>query len=209
MQADLFQIAGETTPESAQTKKFSFLDRYRFTVRLDQALIGMIVLIMAYVLIFSFGVEKGKRFAMSEIRAERAKREVMVDELKEKLEKKVFIGEEAVLIENATLPQAKAPATKIDETKSVLQKELKPSLQAGEKPSGKFTIQLITYTDKPAAQQAVQTLVKKGFQGFIIPSGKYQQVCVNGFDDRGLANKLLGQLKDQGVAPKDAYVRPM
>ena len=79
MQGDLF---GMPTVAATQTgQKNDFLERTRVTLRLDQALAGAIGLLVIYVLIFSFGVEKGKRLGMAELQAERTKNERMMREL--------------------------------------------------------------------------------------------------------------------------------
>ena len=57
MQTDLFEIPVDTTGVQAGNK-FAFLERYRFSIRLDQILAATILMIMIYVLVFSFGVEK-------------------------------------------------------------------------------------------------------------------------------------------------------
>ena len=75
MQKDLF---GATTlspfPSTTQSKS-DFLQRFRIQLKLDQTIIVALLLVVAYVLVFSFGVESGKRYAMAEIKAERAMRD--------------------------------------------------------------------------------------------------------------------------------------
>jgi cell division septation protein DedD len=203
MQQDLFHVPGQiAAKEEPQT--WAFLERYRLTLRLDQALVAMIVLIMAYVLIFSFGVENGKRFAFEEIKAERAKRDQMVSELREKLEGKP-IAEPA---EETTEPHVSAPVEAVEETEISQEPSTTEKAEAA-KPAGKFTIQLVTYTMKSQAELTVKTLAEKGVEAFVVPSGKYWMVCVNRFESQKLAQDFLTQLKSQGIAPADAFVRSM
>jgi cell division septation protein DedD len=83
MQKDLFGATASILP--GQGSKSDFLERYRLSLRLDQTLVALIFLLVVYVLVFSFGVETGKRYAMAELKAERAKREVMAQEFREKV----------------------------------------------------------------------------------------------------------------------------
>ena len=197
-QGDLFGNPGKTTL-STHLPKTDFLDRYRVTLKLDQALVGAIAMLVLYVLVFSFGVEKGKRYAAEELKAERAKREHLVQEFRDK----IFISAEPEPASGtATGPESggsvkTAPASAPAEIFSA----------KGEFPQGKYTIQLVTFTSDRIAQDKIKKLSGKGLQGFVIPSGKFKQVCVAAFESRQKASQVLGQLKSEGLAPKDAFIR--
>ena len=77
------------------------------------------------------------------------------------------------------------------------------------RPQGKYTIQIVTYKSQQEVDRQVQKLAAKGYHGFVIPSGKFLQVCVNAFSDRYQAVSTLRELRLHGLAPVDAYVRPM
>jgi cell division septation protein DedD len=152
-------------------------------------MIGSILALVLYVLVFSFGVENGKRYAIQEIRAERAKQQRMAKELSQPTE--------------AHVPPAKTDpppgATSAEENLAVPTRSL----------SGRFTIQLITFTNRKRAEEEVERLKKMGYQGFIIPSGKFFQVCTDAFQDMSEARQKLMRLKAEGFAPSDAYIRPL
>ena len=76
-------------------------------------------------------------------------------------------------------------------------------------PPGKYTIQTITFTSRPIAEKEIKRLTDKGFEAFLIPSGKFLQVCVAGFENRIKASETLIKLRSLGLAPRDAYVRTM
>jgi len=212
MQSDLFVFPSDPSAKP-KTPKFSFLDRYRLTLRCDQVLLGVIAFIVLYVFIFSAGVEKGKGFALDELKAERGKREHMIRELRERF------GPTFVKQVNLTEPedapevtQAKiSTVTEKPPIKDISQEEVaKPQPKATQAPSypeGKYTIQLITYMTQSAADRQISQLSNKGHRGFIVPSGKYLQVCVNAFESRQKAMQGLLTLRSQGIAPQDAYVR--
>ncbi len=208
MQADLFgpTSVSQVNPNSAP--KIDFLGRTRITLRLDQGLILLIALLMVYVLIFSFGVEKGKRFAMAELTAERVKHEQMIRELRDK----IFVSPATEGTETVSATEDSAQGTiskavpfSAPET-SITSAALTP---ASERPSGKFTIQILTATSQVAAERAMKNFSINGHQPFVIPSGKFQQICLDAFEARSKAIRVLNTLKAQGLVPRDAYVRPM
>lgn len=216
MQKDLFggALAAAVIPSQSESKN-DFLQKYTFTLRLDQAIIAVLALMVAYVLVFSFGVESGKRFAMAEIKAERSMRERMARELGEK----IFSNSAAATAAGA---QTEAPvSTDLSKIKAVTPlktSEVIPAAKQADAPqsetqpsrpsAGKFAIQTVTFTSKAAAEKHVKLLVSKGYQGMIIPRGKFQQVCVTGFENKEKALQTMTRLKSQGLAPKDAYIRP-
>jgi hypothetical protein len=65
----------------------------------------------------------------------------------------------------------------------------------------------VIYRTKSAAEREIQSLTKKGQAAFIIPSGKYLQVCIAGFQTKKEADSYMKQLRTQRVISGDAYVR--
>lgn len=82
---------------------------------------------------------------------------------------------------------------------------------AVETPQKGFTIQVITYTGAQKAQQEVQKLIQKGHSAFVIPSGKYFQVCIESFGDKKTAMQKLTKLRTDGYHKTypGAFVRPV
>lgn len=184
MQGELFQIAGSAA-ESAGTAHLQrgWMNRFRITLRLEHLSIGGILALVLYVLVFSFGVEKGKRFALLELRAEKARQ----DEINQVLEQPTPVP--------ATPSVPPAPVEIIADS----------ALSPG---AGKFTIQLITFTSRSRAEKEVERLKKTGHTSFIIPSGKFFQVCVDAFETQAEARIRLTRLKAEGFASPDAFIRP-
>ncbi len=225
MQADLFDVPQSADLARNHSQKLGFLEKPVLSLRFDHAIVWMIGLLVVFVLIFSFGVEKGKQFAMAELKAERAKREQLSDELG----RKVFELREA----NQTL-QASVSGLPVDVSPVKEQKELPERTAATEKPVSnldqikkdsqtafnntvtvtsmaeaikQYTIQLVTFTSQSMAEQAVKKFSDQGYKAFIIPSGRFQQICINVFPSRDQAAKVLRDLRTKGFAPADAYVR--
>ena len=211
MQTDLFGTS--QTPSAminSQQPKPHFLEGMRFSLRLDQALVAAIALLVVFVLVFSFGVEKGKRFALAELKSERAKREKIIQEFRAKLFETGVANPVVLRMQEDEAPgkiEIAAPASKI-QAGSVAAVESGPGALDGKKyPAGKYTVQLITFTSQKMAEKEIGNLVQKGHQPFVIPSGRYLQVCANGFDSRESAEEFLRELKARNLAPRDAYVR--
>ena len=181
MQAELFEVAGSGLGTSRVSRaQTSWLSQVQVTLRIDHLLIGGILALVLYVLIFSFGVEQGKRYASAEVRTETKAPVQPTQEV------------------TALVSAVPAPA-----------QTLRPT-DAGTAPvAGKYTIQLITFVSRPRAEEEVERLKKKGFQAFIIPQGRFFQVCAERFQSLKEAEKKLTELRSGGFAPSDAYIRPL
>lgn len=196
MQGELFSI--KTAGSIGDTSRLNsgppnWLERFQFTLRLDHMAVAAISALVLYVLVFSFGVEKGKQIAVKEIRAGRIKQRQMAQELlKSQTPTKAVLPVAAAVSESQAAPIQTPPAPA----------EAPVTLDA------KYTIQIITFTNRTRAEEEVKKLKEKGFQAFIIPGGKFFQVCVDGFEKMNDAKAKLIQLKQDGFAPQDAYIRP-
>jgi len=200
MQTELFDLPSpRTLSEEPAVSKTSFLEKNFITLRLDQAIGLILVLLVVYVLTFSWGVEKGKRSSSRESQVIRSTAaEVLPEESAPAVVASVaktpgvaVIDESVPLEVPITVPELPKPVAKVA------------------KPDGKFTIQHVTYITQSAADREIQKLAQKGYASFVIPSGKHLQVCIAAFQSRQDASQILKQLRGQGLVSGDAYVRPM
>ena len=198
MQTELFDLPmSRTLSEESTVPKVSCLEKTFITLRLDQTIGLALVLLVIYVLSFSWGVEKGKRSwegqgvhsVPAEVLSSGASQAVVASVAKTSLS--------AVVDES--VPK-EVPVTVA---------ELPKPVAMVVKPDGKYTIQHVTYITQAAADREIQKLAQKGYKSFVIPSGKHLQVCIEAFQTRQDAAKILKQLRSQGLASGDAYVRPM
>ena len=199
MQGELFNFktSGPVVDASKLTQtQPNWLDRFRVTLRLEHiSMIGITALVL-YVVLFSFGVEKGKRMAFHEIEAEKNRERQMAEELAQTQPAQAVVANQT---QEKIGPVKTIPAT--------IAKEVpKPSSTAI---LGKFTIQIITFKSKARAEEEVKKYQDKGLQSFIVPVGKFFQVCVDSFETVSDAKQKLGELKVRGFAPQDAYIRPL
>ena len=184
MQGELFKMSGPVVDASkVSNAQGRWMDQFRVTLRPDHLLIVGILTLVLYVLVFSFGVEKGKRYASEERAAEKAKQEQISKEL----------------------VQSSIPALS---EKSRVEVPVTPAPVAAPSLTGQYTIQIITFTNKKRAEEEVERIKKAGHQSFIIPSGKFFQVCTDAFQNIGEAKETLDKLRADGFAPPDAYIRP-
>lgn len=205
MQGELFNL--NTSGPVTDASRFSqaqpgWLDRFQVTLRLDHLSILTISALVLYVLVFSFGVEKGKGVALREMEAAKKRREEINKELAQMAPLPPFQeAKEKIKEEREGITQTPSVETSlVDPPRS---NEAPPLLV------GKYTIQVITYTSQSRAREEVKKLTEKGYRSFVISGGKFHQVCVEAFEDMSTAREKLIQLRSQGFAPPDAYIRPL
>ncbi len=200
MQTELFDLPSpRTLSEEPAVAKTSFLEKTFLTLRLDQAIGLALVLLVLYVLIYSWGVEKGKRSSPDTQVIRSVPAAVFPAEVPPAVVEMRSKEEVSIAMPSASLP-VEAPMTVAELPKPVAQVS---------KPDGKFTIQHVTYITQSAADREIQKLSKMGYKAFVIPSGKHLQVCIAAFQTRQEAAEGLKQLRAKKLTTGDAYVRPM
>ncbi len=196
------------SPESGTIpEKKNILEKNILSLRLDQAIGLVLVLMVFYVVVFSMGFEKGKRSIHN---SQVLKSSAPVAPVSEPLPRNLLLYEDTALPSAgekalvATVPQ-QIPIPAVVSDKSSNQE----SDTESSRPAGKYTIQHVIYTTRSAAEREVLRLTQKGERAFIVPSGKYIQVCLAGFTTKKEADQYLKQLRTQKVIAADAYVRNM
>jgi len=199
MQTELFDLPSpQTFSEDSPALQPSFLEKTFITLRLDQTIGLTLVLLVVYVLTFSWGVEKGKKSSQGSQVIRPVAAEAPSPEVPQTVVASVVTTPSATMIDESVPKEV--PITVAELPKPVA-KVLKPD--------GKYTIQHVTYITQSAADREIQKLAKMGYNSFVIPSGKHLQVCIAAFQSRQDASRLLRQLRSQGLVSGDAYVRPM
>ncbi len=189
MQSELFELSSPKVQESAASLRPTFIERTSFTLTLEQAIGLTIVLLVFYVLTFSWGVERGKHLTFETHTVRPA----------------------AVPVETVAVFEEPAPVAKVVETVTkktpVIVSELPKPVASVSKPVGKYTIQYVTYVTQSAADREAQRITKRGHSAFVIPTGNHFQVCIQAFQTRQEASRFLKSLKAQRTVSMDAYVR--
>ncbi len=218
MQEDLF---GETPGEDEGGRREAlhegagFIERARLSISLDKLLFGLLAGLIFFVLVFSLGVQYGKRSALeSLLKSERSAGSQTPGTLA-----RVRGEPRAPTVLGALLTPAEVPA-KIETGAGVPVEEPVPRVDAWgsamdtgavAEPLERagYTIQLITYLALERAAREVERLRQDGFDSFIIPSGQFFQVCADTFESREAAKGRLAQVKQDFPVYRDAYVRPI
>ena len=195
MQTELFDLPSpRTLSEESPVTKTSFLEKKFITLRIDQTIGLTLVLLVIYVLTFSWGVEKGKQSSHES----------------QTIRSVVFESPSPAVV--ASVAKTSSMVTRDESVPReipITVAELPKPVAKVAKPDGKFTIQHVTYITQSAADREIQKLAQRGYSSFVIPSGKHLQVCIAAFQSRQDASQLLKQLRAQGLVSGDAYVRPM
>jgi len=143
MQRELFGMSGPVVDASKISKsQEGWMDRFRITLRLDHLSILAIAALVLYVLVFSFGVEKGKRFALQELEAERLKQLQASKEFKE-----------------LTAPETSLPLAATSPSPEVAMPTVASEVTGGliDRLTGRYTIPLITFTSRPRGRKKSST----------------------------------------------------
>lgn len=202
MQRDLFKdLRAEETelnePLPVSQMQPSFFERVRIVLTLDKIILWSLLNITAMVFIYSAGIEHGIKSNRQANAPDTKVAETLLSANDQAAE--ASVKPEASAQENKTQAVSAASDT-LETTETTV--ELK---------TGTYTIQLATYRRKDQAETEVVRLKKKGHDAFIIPSGKFFQVCVEKFEKRPEAFQKLLELKSGGFDRiyQGAYVRPV
>ena len=225
VQGELFREDSSYEPQIGRSQ--SFLSKYQITLQLDKVLLLLIAAIFAFTLSHSFGVERGKRLMEK-------KYESLIPAQTQTFSKNDTLSDPSEIVDSETVLMVNKPAVTMSSdqpsaVENAMDAKLSNSLMPNPNPNspigvnpqnpitptqvelnklGKFTVQLVTYDDKVLAEKELTRLKSKGYEGFLIPSGRYYQVCANYFDDKSKARSHLEEFKQTGRYP-DAYIRPV
>ncbi len=205
MQADLFNLSLSNSFERDAFNR-SFFEK-KYTLRLDQLLGGGLVLIVFFVLVFAWGVERGKSVSQ---------REFMLKQTipaAPSFEAKIPAAAPIIALETPVSASQSIPPTVeiVTETKTTaVSPEAPPAdSSAAFSASTKYTIAHITYVKKEQAAHEIKRIQSKGYESFMVSSGRYFQVCVSGFDSRKGADQGIKNLRMKGIVSGDSYIRNM
>jgi len=209
-QQDLFEFSTRSaalpraSAETPAKTAFSFLEQTRVSLRLDHLLTLSIALMVSTALIYASGIEKGKRSVWNLNAAKHSETVSPVSPLPSevKVQSTSLLDEMPEIKPGQIMTASSVSSSSYRKTETLISSE-----KTSTAPDGSFTIQLATYKAESIAQKRVEALSSQGLKGFVIPSGSYYQVCVNGFSKKVEASQSLTRLKSKGIAPRDAYVR--
>lgn len=184
---------------SSPSKSPSLFESLRVTLTLDKMILGVLVNMVALVVVYSVALERGVKMGQERAAAftateERGAQMDVIPPAAERTPPPPARPEQAaadpVMLSGQESPAAPAAVVLLD---------------------GRYTIQLVTYEREERAKKEVEKLGEKGHRAFIIPSGKFYQVCIETFPEKNLALRKLLELRSVGYERvyAGAYVRPV
>ncbi|MBI4368117.1 MAG: SPOR domain-containing protein [Candidatus Omnitrophica bacterium] len=213
VQGELFREEGSSYSFNAidSGKGKSFLRRHQITLTLDQLLLASLACVVAVALVYCFGVERGKRTMEKQVQnlvSERSETipasETPIAVRGRQMEAVLMVNQEPAAESKVMTPQAETS----QEVTIHVPKQTQGFPLVDLSNSERYTVQLVTYVDEKMASREIDRLKAKGHNGFVIPSGRYFQVCANYFESTRQAKDFLKQLRETGRYP-DAYIRPV
>ena len=164
-QFELFP-ANSATLEDINKPKFLLAN---LTLSVESLVIFTILGIMVALFAFSLGVERGKHVA--------------AQALDERVSAAWNVGARTVAVPAAvTIPVQRMVIPQ------------RPLMNHGFMPGTRYTLQAATYGNEEYARQDAVLLKEKGFNSFLIKSGKYWILCVGNFNNKESASVLLKKL---------------
>ena len=176
----------ELFSETDDSSKKNFVLRSSFLGYMrnyERVIILLLCFIIAGLVCFSFGVEKGKRQINSVTYIPEVKPEPA-----------------APINDTITLPQKisnldnSAIATQAQKIEPQIKKDKKPANNI-KKQKGNYTIQLASYKNKIQLDKEIAILKHKGLTPIVLKKGKYMVLCVGKFTAKEKAETLLTDLK--------------
>lgn len=198
----LRQITFSGLEEEDTKKPFSF----SCALTLDRLFIYAIIALIVLVLVYSLGVEQGKRSTAQRI--ERTLRSVRSSDVAQAVV--------AALPEKPAVPAVPEPRTEVapltvakPSSVPVVTQTVAPaksSVTSAPAVKGKsfYYVQVISYTKVEDANQEVSKLKAQGMNAYINKRGQYNAVVVGNFSKREEADKALVALRKQY---KDPFIR--
>lgn len=211
-QKDFFsELIQNTDGSPASSSPHAEKRPFTITINMDKVLVFVLTCAIVFAVVFFYGIETGKRISGNKPEDQ---------EGESLLPKTTAISDRLVVYDvpeggGGAVPVSEKGAVPVPQeqekavTKEVLTLEKPAEQQAQAAPDSAaafWTVQIVTYVNKAYAAEEVGKIQKREFDAFVLPSGKYLQVCVGRFNDKQEALKVMEKFKRQKDYA-DAYVR--
>lgn len=151
------------------------------TLSIENIIVVGIVLLMTFVLFFSFGVERGRRLSVAKTQVDPAKKSVAEPFVQE------MPVSETISLDTQDLAAEAEEATKEEIISVPIEKQLTDEQI--------FTIQVASFKQESSARKEADSLGHMGTDIFVVPKGGYSIVCVGKFSEREKAKQFSKRLK--------------
>jgi len=207
MQSDLFNLSMSNSYERQAFQRSFFEQKYTF--RFDQLLGAGIAFIVFFVMVFAWGAEHGKAVSHREM----VREGVVASKVTPQVPASVAVATAAEVMAQQTAPATVNAPTSVSLENSTAEAVPTANVEvpnaATIKASARYTIAHMTYVKKDQASKEIERIKSKGYEPFVVSSGKYYQLCVSGFESRQSANEALKSLRTKGIVSSDSYIRNM
>ena len=165
------------------------------TLSVENTIVLCIVFVMAVVLFFSFGVERGKQIVKGALAEPPATITVLptTEEPSGKVFERSLAPAGSMKSQKNIAPVQAAGSQQQKQTPAAT--NATPSLEKREK--GTFTIQVASFKEKGKAQMEANRLKLKGYEIFVLPKGKHSIVCIGKFAIKDEATEFSNKLKNK------------
>lgn len=175
-----FPGLGKIFPRNSVEHKFAF------TIHAERVVFIVIAVILAMVIVYALGVERGKASAYKPPAVYSKNQPVeRTDTLK-------------TVAATRSIPTVQQSSVLPRQDKQPLKKET-----AVTKP-GTFTIVALTLSKRDTAVAELEYLKKEGYQAYLAVSGSYHVVCVGNFESREAARPVFNAIR---ARYKDAFIK--
>jgi septal ring-binding cell division protein DamX len=161
----------------AKTNKENKLPREGIVIPVDTAILLIVVIILLFVIAFSWGMERGRRLTLGA------------------LAKEAGSQEEKTKAEALKTKKIRETEEKKEEEKNSKDLQEKRSNAAAKTEHKLYRIQVASFYKLSSANQEAKELKDKGYSVKIGKKGKYSVVYVGNFNDKKEAEKKLKKLK--------------
>lgn len=189
------------TPLKGLTKP----DKKKFIITYDRLNVIAILFIIILAIVFATGVETGKGSKGYRLQAGDGGAPLLTPkEVPMPAKDQTVPGETTIDTTNIATQLAsrekEPPVKEVKKEEPKKEKTIEVSKKIPTKaPSGKagnYTIQLVTHINENVAKKEMLALKNKGYKPFVIPSGKYIQVCVGSYPEKEDAIQSLKKFKN-------------
>ena len=182
-QKELFEFKDEKRPFAGIGRIFP-KDAIGITLSLERLIFISIGLVLAMVLVYAIGVERGKSLSARQPAPQIREMPQVVTQKR--------VASPLVKPEEKQTPPAPLP----EKPKASI-----AGRQTADKP---YTIVAATFSRNDAASAAVNALLKNGFDAYLYQSGQYFQASIGAFSTRAAGQAVLNRVKQRY---KDAYFK--
>jgi len=217
MQGELFSntSVSEKRPPDQQTELRRKAKEPKHSLSFEKVLVAVFILVVSYVLVFSYGVDQGRKKTDAEASEQITKLQAEVARLSRRLLNLSARAPAPAISDGVPQARERSPSPPKRIKDDVAEERIFPPERLGD--SGdpvvekqgdpKFTVQLVTYTSFNQAERQVGALKTEGYDAFIISSGRYHQVCIERLTTKQMARSLRSRIQNETGLYADAYIR--